>query len=206
MASETDAGRYLIHKAGRGWYRPDAQGYTLDPRQAGRYSFDEAVAHSHPNGPFGPRDGITVKNESEVDGACPAPEYAGLVEQDEYDIAAAATNHADKVLRAAGSALKHYTTLSVKKAILSAMLDAIEEAYRAGADLVIARTSDLTERNKALEAEVERLREAAAAVLHDWHSDTGFVESVRLTTGRPWPWCHGEKSVADLRAALGARP
>ena len=90
--------------------------------------------------------------------ARPAPEYAGLVERDDYDIAAAATNHADKVLRAAGSALKHYTTPSIKKAILSAMLDAIEEAYRAGADLVIARTSALTERNKALEAEVERLR------------------------------------------------
>ena len=90
----------------------------------------------------------------------PAPEYAGLVERDDYDIAAAATNHADKVLRAAGSALKHYTTPSIKKAILSAMLDAIEEAYRAGADLVIARTSDLTARNKALEAEIERLREA----------------------------------------------
>ena len=62
-------------------------------------------------------------------------------------------------------------------------------------------TSTLTV--EALEAGVvDKLVEAAVAVLHDWHSETGFVESVRLTTGRPWPWYHGEKSVADLRAAL----
>ena len=106
----------------------------------------------------------------------PAPEYAGLVEGDEYDIAASATNHADKVLRAAGSALKHYTTPSIKKAILSAMLDAIEEAYRAGANLVIARTSDLSQRNKALEAEVERLRGLLEAIKADCQSTIDLYE------------------------------
>lgn len=57
---------WLIHKAGRGWYRPAAQGYTNDPMQAGRYSHEEALSYSHPNGWDGPRDGITVKHESEL--------------------------------------------------------------------------------------------------------------------------------------------
>lgn len=51
----------------------------------------------------------------------------------DYDIANATTEHADKVLRAAGSALKNYSVHGNRRAILSAMMDAIEEAYRAGA-------------------------------------------------------------------------
>ncbi|MEH7827627.1 hypothetical protein [Gemmobacter denitrificans] len=57
---------WLIHKAGRGWYRPDAHGYTSDPLQAGRFSYNDAMEYSHPNGPTGPRDGITIKHECEV--------------------------------------------------------------------------------------------------------------------------------------------
>lgn len=69
--------------------------------------------------------------------------------------------------------------------------------------IVAAVNGTSTLSTPALEAGVvDKLVEAAVAVLHDWHSETGFVESVRLTTGRPWPWYHGEKSVADLRAAL----
>jgi len=49
---------YLICKHG-GYYRPNAQGYTSDPAQAGRYTLEEAISHSHPNGPNGPRDGMT---------------------------------------------------------------------------------------------------------------------------------------------------
>ncbi len=59
-----------------------------------------------------------------------------------YDIANAATEHADKVLRASGSGLKNYTMPATRKAILSAMLDAIEEAYRAGADFALRRAGD----------------------------------------------------------------
>lgn len=59
-------GGWLIHKAGRGWYRPNAQGYTSDTSQAGRFSHKDAMKHSHPNGPNGPRDGITIKHECEV--------------------------------------------------------------------------------------------------------------------------------------------
>lgn len=64
---------WLIHKAGRGWYRPNAQGYTLNPAEAGRYSKEEALRYSHPNGHDGPRDGMTIKHESEVAGALPSP-------------------------------------------------------------------------------------------------------------------------------------
>ncbi|MEX0305637.1 MAG: hypothetical protein AB3N24_24720 [Leisingera sp.] len=57
---------YLIHKAGCGWYCPGAKGYTLQADEAGRFTHSDAFAYSHPNGPHGPRDGITFKHESEV--------------------------------------------------------------------------------------------------------------------------------------------
>lgn len=57
---------WLIHKAGRGWYLPEAAGYTNDPKQAGRYSRKEAESYSHPNGWSGPRDGMTLRHESEL--------------------------------------------------------------------------------------------------------------------------------------------
>jgi hypothetical protein len=69
---------WLILKAGRGWYRPDAQGYTSDPLEAGRYTYDKAMDYSHPNGLEGPRDGIEIHHESEVPGAI-AHADAGLL-------------------------------------------------------------------------------------------------------------------------------
>jgi len=60
---------WLIHKAGRGWYRTNAQGYTSSPADADRYSRANALKYSHPNGPDGPRDGLSIKHESEVPGA-----------------------------------------------------------------------------------------------------------------------------------------
>jgi len=49
--------RYVITKGGY-YYRPNAQGYTTDVEQAGRFTLHEAIQYSHPNGPDGPRDGI----------------------------------------------------------------------------------------------------------------------------------------------------
>lgn len=66
---------WLIHKAGRGWYRPYAKGYTMNASEAGRYSHKDALAYSHPNGLDGPRDGLTIKHESELP---PAPEDDAL--------------------------------------------------------------------------------------------------------------------------------
>ena len=60
---------WLIIKAGRGWYRANAEGYTVDPRDAGRFSYEDAVWHSHPNGPNGTRDGILMHHESTVPGS-----------------------------------------------------------------------------------------------------------------------------------------
>ena len=48
---------YLIRKGGA-YYRPNAAGYTNNVDEAGRYSLEDAIRHSHPNGPDGPRDGI----------------------------------------------------------------------------------------------------------------------------------------------------
>ena len=57
---------FLIFKRGRGWYRPESQGYTAFKFDAGRYTEQEAIAITHPNGPDGPRDGMSYRHESEV--------------------------------------------------------------------------------------------------------------------------------------------
>ncbi|MDE1914723.1 MAG: hypothetical protein KGJ57_17510 [Sphingomonadales bacterium] len=67
---------YLIRKGGY-WYRPNAQGYTCSIEQAGRYTLAEAIKYSHPNGPNGPRDGISYELAPEK----PSPEHADRVER-----------------------------------------------------------------------------------------------------------------------------
>jgi hypothetical protein len=57
--------KYLIQKHG-GYYRPNSAGYTTSWHEAGRYTEAEAIAESHPNGPDGPRDGMTYVHEDEV--------------------------------------------------------------------------------------------------------------------------------------------
>lgn len=57
---EALAAAYLIRKGGA-YYRPKAEGYTRDRLEAGRFTLEEAISHSHPNGPDGPRDGITYE-------------------------------------------------------------------------------------------------------------------------------------------------
>lgn len=81
---------WLIHKAGRGWYRPNAQGYTSDTAQAGRYSHEDALSYSHPNGWDGPRDEITIRHESEVCRADqPARMVKPLVWEDDEEVSSA---------------------------------------------------------------------------------------------------------------------
>ena len=95
-----------------------------------------------------------------------AQNLAGVGVADDFDLAAEVTNHADKVLKASGSALKHYTMASAKRAILSAMMDAMEAAYRAGAKfaerLYEDRFTRLTEEVAAQAREIE----AWAALAH----------------------------------------
>ena len=79
---------WLIYKGGRGWYRPNSQGYTGDPAEAGRYTRAYALSYSHPNGMDGPRDGMFIKHETEVPGAC-APPPDGPVTDTQGDIEAA---------------------------------------------------------------------------------------------------------------------
>jgi len=66
-----DKPEYLIRK-GAYWYRPNCQGYTTDPADAGRYTRSEAELYTHPNGPSGPRDGLSYVHESEVPTATPS--------------------------------------------------------------------------------------------------------------------------------------
>lgn len=63
--------KYLICKGGA-YYRPNAQGYTRNRSEAGRYTLEEAISHSYPNGPDGPRDGITYELDT-----TPSPGFGG---------------------------------------------------------------------------------------------------------------------------------
>lgn len=57
--------RYLIRKQGY-FYRPNSHGYTQEKHAAGRYTLADAEKITHPNGPDGPRDGMSFVHESEV--------------------------------------------------------------------------------------------------------------------------------------------
>lgn len=56
---------YIIFKNGRGFYRPESSGYTSSITDSGRYSLADAIDITHPNGPDGPRDGMTYRHENE---------------------------------------------------------------------------------------------------------------------------------------------
>ena len=132
----------------------------------------------------------------------PTPDAGRLV--DEYDIAAAVTNLAANVLKASGSNLKHYTMPSSKKAILSASMDGIEEAYRAGAEFVGSKyRATIT----AQAAEIARLRglltTVGATVNQDsrgmWHFDLGDPEQLVSDIAD----VVGHDNVIAVRARLG---
>jgi len=56
---------YLIRKQGM-WYRPNSQGYTSSAILAGRYTLADAINITHPNGNFGPRDGMSYCHEDAI--------------------------------------------------------------------------------------------------------------------------------------------
>jgi hypothetical protein len=56
---------YIIFKQGGGFYRPNACGYTTNLSEAGRFTHEDAISYAYPNGKLGPRDGISLKLESE---------------------------------------------------------------------------------------------------------------------------------------------
>lgn len=57
---------FLIFKSGRGWYRENSQGYAFFKFDAGRFTEQEAISITHPNGLTGPRDGMYYRHESDV--------------------------------------------------------------------------------------------------------------------------------------------
>ena len=61
----TQALEYLIRK-GTYWYRPDCAGYTGSALEAGRYTKEDALKFTHPNGFDGPRDGLQYYHLTEV--------------------------------------------------------------------------------------------------------------------------------------------
>lgn len=60
-----DGLNYLIRKQGY-YYRPNSQGYTCSAIQAGRYTRSDAESITHPNGQWGPRDGMSFHHEDDV--------------------------------------------------------------------------------------------------------------------------------------------
>lgn len=64
---------------------------------------------------------------------------------DSTDIAARVEHHADLILRAAGSGLRHYSMDGTRRAILGAALDLYEEAYRAGSAFTLAEIERLSQ-------------------------------------------------------------
>lgn len=56
---------YLIKKGGA-YYRPNSEGYTTSALTAGRFTKDDAEKFSHPNGPNGPRDGMSFHHQDDV--------------------------------------------------------------------------------------------------------------------------------------------
>lgn len=55
------------------------------------------------------------------------------------NIEAAVRDHAERIMRAAGSSLGNYTLNGSRERILAAVIDCYEEAYRAGADHVLGK-------------------------------------------------------------------
>jgi len=87
--------RYLIRKRGA-FYRPNAEGYTNNKAEAGRYTLAQAIWHSHPNGPNGPRDGIDYVLADEPAAPCLASVSSASEEPEALDwrlIAKAAGEH-----------------------------------------------------------------------------------------------------------------
>ena len=77
---------YLILKSGY-YYRPNAQGYTNNPAEAGRYTLEEATKLSHPNGPHGPRDGMSVVHISEAPAVASTAAQAERIAELEAEVA-----------------------------------------------------------------------------------------------------------------------
>lgn len=84
MTADPKALLFIIHKAGRGWYRDNAQGYTTHIVEAGRYTQDEAEAHAFPNGRNGPRDGLTF--EMAPESLLTTPTDADLITRQQAEI------------------------------------------------------------------------------------------------------------------------
>lgn len=68
--------KYLIRKNGL-YYQPNNRGYTQSLAEAGRYTREEADRETHPNGPDGPRDGMTFV-EAAAEMKAHAPELVAV--------------------------------------------------------------------------------------------------------------------------------
>lgn len=97
--------RYLICKYD-GYYRPNSRGYTGSAIQAGRYTLADAIQITHPNGPDGPRDGMTFIHEDKVLDADWTAYRAIQAERDAWKARAEAAEENVGILRASREALE----------------------------------------------------------------------------------------------------
>ncbi len=101
---------YLIRKGGF-FYRPNAQGYTSSVHEAGLFTEAEAIKHSHPNGPHGPRDCISYHHRS----AFPALARAIPVSPDQVALLADANEDLSSINAHLVATLKNVRSLVIWK-------------------------------------------------------------------------------------------
>ena len=91
LAGELAACPYLIRKGGY-WYRPNARGYTASALDAGRYSLEDAIRLTHPNGKNGPRDGLTYVHDDTLPKSALTTNPALIAENERLKALAKANN------------------------------------------------------------------------------------------------------------------
>lgn len=90
-------------------------------------------------------------------------------------MADAIEKHADLILRASGSGLRHYTMQKTRAAILMAVADCFEEAYRAGAEF--GREHADTE-NETLLTAVREMRSVIKQLNYWFDADEEFLAAM----------------------------
>lgn len=118
-----DTTRYLIVKRDL-YYRPNAQDYTGIKDEAGRYSLEEAISHTHPNGADGPCDGLSYVAEED------APEYRNAC-------------YTDLMARHAGEKITRLTReRDAAQAEVARLTAALADAERRGAERMREAAAD----------------------------------------------------------------
>lgn len=143
--------RFLIRKHG-GYYRPNCQGYTSSAILAGRYTEAKAISETHPNGPNGPRDGMTYTSEDAITDEDFAA-YIALREQRD-DLARALLDARAELAQARAEA----------QAAVARGMELAAEILAVRADVLLVDAGADAELVRVLDASVAAIRTAATSL------------------------------------------